>query len=448
MFMLYRKLYEYMKNWKQNPNKKALYISGARQTGKTTLIREFGRNEYQAFIEINFITTPSAKQIFEGDLSADLIIAKLTAFCQKELIPHQTLIFFDELQECLKVRTAIKFLVEDGRFDYVESGSLLGVTYQAVSSFPVGFEDPHVMYPMDFEEFAIALGVQKTTFALLKQAYEEKKPIDPFIHEQLMQIFRFYTVVGGMPAAVQEFITSNDLGKVSNIQRGIIELYRKDVQKYAMNGKDKIQMIFDAIPSELNNKNKRFILSDLKKSARSERYESCFNWLADAGVALPCYNIQEIRQPIAINLSRNLFKLFLNDTGLLCAMSSSNIQFPLIRGELDINEGSIMENMFAMQLKSNGFKLYYYDRKKYGEIDFIVEADRNLLPIEIKSRKDYKTHASLTRVMKDHPQIKKPIVFCIGNVEETKEVTYLPMYMIMFLTNHFELGKIELHITI
>lgn len=447
--MLYRKFYDYMMKWKEEPKKKALFISGARQIGKTTLIREFGKQNYEKYLEINFITTPSAKAIFEGDLSAELLITKLTAFFKTELLPNHTLIFFDEVQECLKVRTAIKFLVDDGRFDYIESGSLLGVTYQDVISFPVGYEDPQVMYPMDFEEFALALGVQKATFEVLEKAYQTKTPVDDFIHKEMLRVFQFYCVVGGMPAVVQEFVNSNDMGKVLNIQKGIIELYRKDVQKYAQKGKEKIQMIFDAIPAELNNKNKRFILSDLKKSARSERYESCFQWLSDAGVTLPCYNLQELIQPVAINVSRNLFKLFLNDTGLLCAMSSSDIQFQIINDNLDINEGSIMENMFATQLKSNGYTLYYYDKKKVGELDFVIEYGSKLLPIEIKSGKNYKSHPALHNILqkKDY-KITKPIVFCIGNIENQEDILYLPLYMIMYVKDEHKLGVIELNLKI
>ena len=447
--MLYRKFYGYMMKWKNERHKKALFINGARQIGKTTLIREFGTQNYGTFLEINFITTPSAKEIFQGDLSADILIAKLTAFFKTALVPQDTLIFFDEVQECLEVRTAIKFLVDDGRFDYVESGSLLGVTYQDVTSYPVGYEDPQTMYPMDFEEFAIALGIQKSTFELLKKSYETKAKVDSFIHQEMLRAFRYYCVVGGMPAVVQEFIESSDMGRVINLQKGIIELYRKDVQKYAIKGREKIQMIFDAIPAELNHKNKRFVLSDLKKSARSERYESCFNWLNDAGVTLPCYNLQEIKQPIAINLSRNLFKLFLNDTGLLCAMASSDIQYQIINDHLDINEGSIMENMFATQLKSNGYSLYYFDKKKIGEIDFIIEFDGELLPIEIKSGKNYKNHIALNNLIRTPGlTIHKPIVFCIGNVEDTNDVTYLPLYLIMYLKNEKKLGNIDISFSI
>lgn len=447
--MLYRKMYDELLKWKKDSNKKALYISGARQIGKTTIIREFGKRNYQKFLEINFITNPSAKEIFRQDLSADTIIMKLTAYFKTELIEQDTLIFFDEVQECLEVRTAIKFLVEDGRFDYIESGSLLGVMYQNVASFPVGFEDPRVMYPMDFEEFVIALGVQPSTLHVLEEAYKKHEKVEAFVHEEMMKLVRFYCVIGGMPAVVKEFVETKDMGKVYHIQRGILDLYRHDIAKYADKGKEKIQMIFDAIPAELNNKNKRFVLSDLKKSARSERYESCFQWLADAGVTLPCYNLEELTQPVAINQKRNLFKLFFNDTGLLCAMSSSDIQYQIINDNLEINKGSIAENLVASQLKCNGYALYYYDKKQLGELDFVIEHEGCLMPIEVKSGKDFKKHNALDKTIERlQTRIQKPIVFCIGNVEETDTVCYLPFYMIMFCKELHQLGVVDLQINI
>lgn len=447
--MLSRSFYSYMLEWRKRPHKQALFIQGARQIGKTTLVRKLGKEAYQKFLEINFITMPSAKAIFQGDLSAETLIMKLTAFFHTKLIPHQTLIFFDEAQECPEVRTAIKFLVEDGRYDYIESGSLLGVAYQSVASYPVGFEDVQTMYPMDFQEFALALGVQPEIWDQIESAYQHKIAVDDYIHEQMMEIFTYYCVVGGMPAVVDTFIHTHDIGEVVNLQKSILALYRKDIQKYAHTGKDKIQMIFDSIPSELNQKNKRFKLSDLKKSARSERYESCFNWLNDAGVTLPCYNLQEIHQPVRINCSRNLFKLFMNDVGLLCAMSSLDIQFQIIHHDYHINEGCIMENMAAQTFVSNGYHLYYYDRKKLGEIDFVLECGSQLQPIEIKSGKDYYKHAALDRLMDQKDlSINKPIVFSIGNVEDQDRICYLPLYMMVLLKNEHTVNKVNLNFDI
>ena len=442
--MLYRKFYDELIKWYNQEKKLALLIDGARQIGKTTIIRQFAKDYYgDNFVEINFINTPSAKEIFVGDLSVDVIISKLTLFLRRSLTPHKTLIFFDEVQECLEVRTAIKFLVDDGRFDYIESGSLLGINYNEIKSYAVGYEENRTMYPMDFEEFAIANGIQQSTFDMLKDCYERRIPVDEFVHKQMMQLFTYYVIIGGMPAAVQEFVNSKDMGRVVGMQSDILKLYRKDITKYATTGKEKITLIFDTIPAELNAKNKRFMLSDLAKSARMDRYESCFNWLTDASIALPCYNLAEPKQPVAINKQHNLFKFYMADTGLLCAMCSGDVQYQIVNGNYGINEGSIMENMFAQQLKSNGFNLYYFDKQKVGEVDFIVEQHAELVPVEIKSGKDYKSHRALNNLLAvDEYKLKDSLVFCVGNIETKDKVVYLPLYMIMFFKKENMLNKI------
>ena len=442
--MLYRKFYDELVKWYHQEKKLALLIDGARQIGKTTLVRQFAKDYYgDHFVEINFINTPSAKEIFAGDLSVDGIISKLTLFLRRSLVPHKTLIFFDEVQECPEVRTAIKFLVDDGRFDYIESGSLLGINYREIKSYAVGYEEIRTMYPMDFEEFAIANGIQQSTFEMLKDCYERRVPVDEFVHKQMMQLFTYYVIIGGMPAAVQEFVNSKDMGRVVGIQSDILKLYRKDITKYAATGKEKITLIFDTIPAELNAKNKRFMLSDLAKTARMERYESCFNWLTDAGIALPCYNLTEPKQPVAINRQHNLFKFYLADTGLLCAMCSDDVQYQIVNGNYAINEGSIMENMFAQQLKSNGFTLYYFDKQKVGEVDFVVEQHAELVPVEIKSGKDHRSHRALDHLMAvNEYKLKESFVFCPGNVEAEGKIVYLPLYMIMFFQKENMLNKI------
>ncbi|HJJ47173.1 MAG TPA: AAA family ATPase [Methanocorpusculum sp.] len=417
-------------------NKQALLVDGARQIGKTTLIRDFAQKHYEHFAEINFITSPSAQTIFEGDLDAETLISKLTAYLRKPLPPHKTLIFFDEVQECPRLRTAIKFLVEDGRFDYIESGSLLGINYQNITSYAVGFEEIQTMYPMDFEEFAIANGVQPETFALLKKSYDSRTKVDSAIHETMQDLFTKYLIIGGMPAAVQAYITTQDIHEVVRIQTAILKLYRLDIQKYSHNDKAKITTIFDQIPAELNSKNKRFMLADLTKTARMERYESCFNWLTDADVGLPCYNLQDLKHPLEINRQRNLFKYFLCDTGLLCALCSNDIQFQLISGNYQVNEGSILENIFAQELVANGFTLYYYNKKIVGEIDFILEKQAKIIAIEIKSGSDCKKHKALDTVMEMRDtDISQAIVFCKGNIAQEGTITYLPHYLIMFFTN-------------
>ncbi|MDO5847491.1 MAG: AAA family ATPase [Methanocorpusculum sp.] len=443
--MLYRKFSTYLEEWSELEEKPALLIEGARQIGKTTLIREFAKNKYgKNFAEINFITTPSAKKIFEGDINAEEILSKLSLFLKKTFVPHKTLIFFDEVQECPAVRTAIKFLVEDGRFDYIESGSLLGINYGEITSYAVGFEDIQMMYPMDFEEFAIAAGVPADTFPLLKECYDAEKPVDSFIHQQMLRLFTTYMIVGGMPAAVQEYVSSKDMGKIAGIQSAILKLYRKDIIRYAGDDKAKITNIFDTIPAELNAKNKRFKLSDLSRSARMERYESCFNWLTDAGIGLPCFNLSEVKQPLEINMRRNLFKYFFCDTGLLCALCSGDVQFQIMSGNYWINEGSIVENLIAQQLLGNGFALYYYDKKGMGEVDFVAAQHTELIPVEVKSGEDYHAHRALDNLLSNEEfALNRAIVFSRGNVETAGKITYLPLYMVMFFKKETMMDKIR-----
>ena len=269
------------------------------------------------------------------------------------------MILLDEIQECPNARTAIKFLVEDGRFDYIESGSLLGIRSKNVRSMPVGFEEIYRMYPMDFEEFLRANGVQQSTFDYLRGCFEEKRQVQVPVHETLIKLFYNYIIVGGMPNVVQIFVDTHDVGAVIAEQRDILESYRSDIAKYADNtDKPKIRDIFDSIPAQLNDKNRRYMLSHIDKNARQLRYEDSFMWLKDAGVALPCYNVAAPVAPLMLNEKHNLFKLFLCDTGLLCAACMENVQFDILQGNLDVNLGSILENMMAQQLHTNGYPLY------------------------------------------------------------------------------------------
>lgn len=432
--MLKRTVYDKLIRWKESQNRRALCIIGARQTGKTTIIREFGKKNYKYFVEINFVTDKDAEKIFDDSLDADTIIENLTAFKMQKMEPGETLVFLDEIQECPNARSAIKFLVEDGRFDYIESGSLLGVRHRDVRSYPVGFEEICYMYPMSFEEFIIANGVQESTLEMLDSCCRTESEVSQSVHDTMLKLFYTYIVVGGMPAAVQTYITTHDIGKVVNIQREILELYRLDISKYAEgNDKIKIRAIFDSIPSQLDDKNRRFFLSKVDKNGRQNRYENSFLWLSDAGVALPSYNVTEPQPPLQLNEKRNIFKLFMNDTGLLCAACMKNIQFDILQGNVAVNMGSILENLFAQAIKCNGFSLNYYESKKYGEIDFVVQNGMMIDLIEIKSGNDYTKHPALDNMMKtDNWSFGEKIVFCKGNIRKQGEILYLPWYMIMF----------------
>lgn len=432
--MLKREISERLYSWKNENKKKALCVIGARQIGKTTIIREFARKEYEYFVEINFILDKGAGQIFDGKLDADTIIENLTAFKMQKLEPGKTLIFLDEIQECPNARCAIKFLVEDGRFDYIESGALLGVKYKEVPSYAVGFEEIVYMYPMNFREFLGANGVQETTFAALQSCYEKHEKVPQVMHETLLKLFAAYIVVGGMPDVVQTYVNTHDIGKVIQVQRNILELYRQDIAKYA-EGSDKIKIkaIFDSIASQLDDKNRRFVLNHIDENGRMNRYENAFLWLSDAGVALPSYNVTEPQIPLQLNEKRNLFKLFMGDTGLLCASCMENIQFELLQGNMEVNMGSILENVFAQAIKSNGFSLNYFDSKKYGELDFVIQNGLKVDILEIKSGNDYKKHSTLNKVTAvEKWTFGRKIVFCKGNVEKEGNIEYFPWYMVMF----------------
>lgn len=430
---LARSIYSQFEAWKESPRHGALLVAGARQVGKTFLIRQFAREKYETFLEINFIETPSAKSIFEGDLDAETLIANLTAFSGTELKPGSTLVFLDEIQECPKARVAIKFLVDDGRFDYIESGSLLGVLSGEVPSLPVGYEQMLRMYPLSLVEFFLENGVRRDTLDLVRRCCEEGMPVPTVAHDRLMRLFRLYLAVGGMPAAVREFVETSDLARVLRVQRDIVEMYRQDIAKYASN-KAHVHMIFDALPAELDKKNKRFKLSDLAKSARMERYESDFMWLADAGVALPCYNAVAPRIPLEVNMRHNLFKLFFCDVGLLSAASVGAVQFELVQGDVSINWGSFLENALAQQLVANGFKLFYYGKSKVGEVDFLIQKGSRVIPLEAKSGADYAKHAALDNLMAVAEwQLDEAMVLCCGNVERRGRVVYLPWYAVAFL---------------
>lgn len=446
--MLFRKAYKKLQAWKGETHKKALCVVGARQIGKTTIIREFGRKEYRCFAELNFATDPGAAQIFAGALDADTVIMNLTAYLQTPLEKGQTLILFDEIQECPNVRTAIKFLVEDGRFDYIESGSLLGQRYKDVLSYPVGFEEIYRMYPMDFEEYCIANGVQEETLLYLQNCFQQCIPISQSVHETMCKLFYSYIVVGGMPEAVRIYVETHDIGQVVSYQREILELYRLDIAKYAEgSNRVKIKAIFDSIPAQLNEKNRRFILKSIDENGRLNRYENSFLWLADAGVALPCYNITEPKAPIQLNEKHNLFKLFLGDTGLLCAACMENIQFDILQGNLDINMGSILENMMAQQLYSNGFHLNYFDTKKLGELDFVIQKGMQILLIEVKSGNQYRKHAALSKIQEMQAWRQEcAYVFCKGNIEKEEGIYYLPWYEIMFLKPDEIIGNLKYEI--
>lgn len=418
----------------QRDEKKALLLTGARQVGKTTLIRQLGRQQFSSFVELNFIENPTARQLFAAPASTKELLLRLSALVGEKLIPHETLIFLDEVQECPELVTAIKFLVEEGSYRYILSGSLLGVELRDIRSVPVGYLDILELYPLTLEEFALANGISQRVLNALRDCYDQRRPVDDLIHRKMMELFRLYLLVGGMPAAVVRYLQTNNLHQVAQLQRSILTQYKKDIAKYDPQEKLYLKDIFDLIPSELNAKNKRFILKDIHQDFKLSRYYNSFLWLANAGVALPTYNVQEPVLPLLLNRQSRLFKLFLSDVGLLAALYADGIQLRLLRGETNINFGAVFENAAAQELAAHGFELYYFNSKRQGELDFVIEHNGAVLPLEIKSGKDYTRHNALSGVLANPDyHIPQALVFHSGNVQLSGRIAYLPIYMLMFL---------------
>ncbi len=412
----------------------AMLITGARQVGKTYAIRQFGKSNFSCFVEFNFLENLEARRIFSETRNVEEFLLRITALATVNLQKHDTLIFFDEVQECPELVTMLKFLVEEGSYRYILSGSLSGVELKDIRSVPVGFLTIEEMFPLDFEEFAKAVNLSDEVWDYLKKSYNERTKVDDVIHRRILQIFRMYLSVGGMPAVVDDYLKSNNLKSYSNVQKGILQTYKKDIAKYDYKEKLLLNDIFDLIPSELNAKNKRFILKNMNENAKFSRFENSFLWLRDAGVALPVFNVEEPKVPLLLSKSRNLFKLFSSDVGLLVCQYGPTAQLAVTLEDANLNNGALYENVVAQELRAHGFRLFYFNSKKQGELDFVVECNNHVLPIEVKSGKDYKRHSALSNVLgSSQYNIPHAIVFSNGNLECVGSVDYLPIYMVSFL---------------
>ncbi len=426
---MFRKDANIVGDWIIN-SKKALLVTGARQIGKTWLIRdEIQKSGYKKF-EINFIDRPNMISYLNAKDSAEEFLVKLKMIMPEDCKPHETIVFFDEIQKCPEIVTKIKFLVDEGSFKYVMSGSLLGVELHGIASAPVGYLTILKMYPMDFEEFMIANEISKVTLDMLENKYQKCEPVDDFIHQKLLSLFYIYLIVGGMPDAVKKYIETKDIREVNKIQKDIVALYREDFSQYELEDKKlKLKSIYDVIPAELNKQNKKFVFTMLNKELKFERYENSFLWLKDAGVALPVYNVEAPCIPLLASKSSNVFKLFANDIGLLTSAYPTETKIELMNKNGEVNNGAHFENAVAQQLTANGLTPYFC-KKKMGELDFVVEMSGKVIPIEVKSGKDYKLHKALDNYMKvlDY-HLDKAYLLSIGNIEKEGNITYLPIYM-------------------
>lgn len=438
---MYRKDSAFIADWINNSNK-ALLVTGARQIGKTWLIREEIKKSGYTKFEVNFFDQPDMIEYLNAEMSAEDFLLKLKLIMPENCKPHKTVVFFDEIQKCPEIVTKIKFLVDEGSFKYAMSGSLLGIELKGIASAPVGYLTILRMYPMDFEEFMVANNVSAATLDMLKEKYETNSPVDEFIHQKLLSMFFVYLIVGGMPDAVKTYIATKDIREVDKIQRDITTLYKEDFSQYEQEDKKlKLKSIYDIIPAELNKQNKRFIFTMLDKELKFDRYENSFLWLKDAGVVLPVYNVDAPVIPLMTSKSSNVFRLFSSDIGLLTSAYPAETKIELINKNAEVNNGAHFENAVAQQLTANGFEPYFCKKKNIGEMDFAIEMSGKVIPIEVKSGKAYKSHKALDNFMNvtDY-HLNKAYVFSVENVETDGNITYLPIYM-CYLLKEKKIGK-------
>ena len=432
--MLKRKIEKDIEKWLDN-SEKALLVYGVRQAGKTFIIREcLKRNECE-YIEFNLINQPELVEVLKSSTSIDDLILKLSLYSDKKIIPGKTIIFFDEIQRYKEIVTKIKFLVEDKRYRYILSGSLLGVEIVNLKSAPVGYLQTLNMYPMDFEEFLQIFNVDENIINNLRNCFLTKTKVDEIIHNKIMEMFNIYLIIGGMPAAVERYRNTENIDDVMEEHRAIIEQYKLDFTQYEEeNRKLIITHIYELIPAELNEKNKRFMIADINKNLRYDRISDSFVWLWKSGVALGVFNTTEPTIPLMLNEKSALFKLFISDVGLLTTIYGKSCKLKIVNKEGDINKGAVFENVVAQELHAHGYPLYYYNSKKFGEIDFIVEQNGKSLPIEVKSGKAYNKHSALNNLMNAKEYgIEEAFIFTNDNVKIEGKFNYLPIYMVMFL---------------
>ena len=434
--MLHRKIEKPIIDWIKT-GKKALLIDGARQVGKTYIIRNTLESEQCDYIEFNLLKTPELSSLLEKSETVDDMITNLSLFSKKPFVKGRTFLFFDEIQEFKELTTKIKFWVDEGSFRYVFSGSLLGVELKNLKSAPVGYLKTLTMYPLDFEEFLQIYNFTDELKESLHRSFVNRTPVNETVHDRMMQIFNVYLNVGGMPSAVEHFRETRSLEDVISEHEDIVVQYKKDFTRYEKEEKKPyLTQIYDLIPAELNSSNKRFNFADIKKGLRYERSEDNFIWLASAGVALPVYNVSAPELPLLLNEKSSLFKLFLSDTGILTTLYGRATKMQLLSDNQDINHGSLYENVVAQELKAHGFKLYYYNSKKFGELDFVIEYKGKVLPIEVKSGKSYQRHSALSNIMEiSNYSIEEAFVLSNYNVEVKGNLVYYPIYMLMFISD-------------
>lgn len=447
-----RKINDTLLKWKNSRSKSALLIDGARRVGKSYVAEEFAKTNYKTYIAIDFNIAPKEiTDLFCNYLhDLDTLFMRLSTFYHTKLYKEESLIIFDEVQMFPKARGAIKYLVADGRYDFIETGSLMSIK-KNVKDIIIPSEEWHInMYPMDFEEFLWALG-DETLIPFLKDCFEKKKPVGQLIHRRAMDCFRQYLMIGGMPQAVSEFIETRDFEEADRVKRNILTLYRDEIAKHSERNAFEIESIFDEIPAQLSKHEKKFKLSDIKSGANMRRYRQPFNWLADAMIVNNCYNSAEPNVGLKLNMERKTLKCYMADTGLLISHAfdengivSEEIYKKLLFDKLSVNNGMIMENIVAQMLTAAGHRLYFFSNSSREnaadrmEIDFLIAKSKitnkhNISPIEVKSGERY-TLSSINKFRKKYAEYTAtPYVLHTKDLKEEDGIVYLPIYMTMFL---------------
>ena len=444
-----RKIYEEILKWKKrSAGQTALLIDGARRVGKSYIAEKFAAAEYKNYLLIDFNRAPKeVTDLFDNYLNdLDTLFMYLSGFYNTKLYERETLIILDEVQLCPRARAAIKYLVADGRYDYLETGSLMSIK-KNVKDILIPSEEEHLkMYPLDFEEFLWALD-NETLMPLIQTCYEKKQPMGQALHRKAMDYFRQYMIVGGMPQAVARYVETRDFDSIDRVKRAILELYRADIVKHAAGYEIKVEQIFDNIPAQLQKHDKKFKLSSLKKEARFRDYDDALFWLSDAMIANICYNSTAPSIGLKLNMDRLTLKCYMADTGLLISHAfdengivSEEIYKKLLFDKLEFNKGMIVENLVAQMLTAAGHKLYFYSNPSRDEvsermeIDFLIAKSKissrhNISPIEVKSGKNY-TLTSLKKFRNKYAeQTDTPYVLHTGDLKEADGITYLPLYM-------------------
>lgn len=435
--MLKRKLSEELRNWVKTKNRKCLIVQGARQTGKTFTIEKFAEERYEETVEINFKQTPSASEIFSGDLTVDnMVMAMRFRFPDKKVVPEKTLIFLDEIQECQEAITSLKFWALDNRFDVIASGSLLGIDYKRASSYPVGYVDYLTMHGLDFEEFLWGLGLSDDMISMLRSHLETKTAIPEAVHKQMMGYFRLYTAIGGMPEAVQTYLDTKDFRSVDNVQRNLLRGYQYDIAHYAAaEEKVKAEKCYLTLARQLLDKeNHKFQYKEIEHGARAQKYYSSIEWLLRADMVHLCRRVTDIRYDLDDYARDDFFRAYTTDLSLLVAMKDFSLKQHIVENTLTGNtKGGLHECAVADALYKKGYRLYFYKNETTKkELDFIIQKNGQVVPVEVKSGNTAAN--SLNTVIKNKEQITYAYKFADGNIWVTEVgIITLPLYMCAFI---------------